>query len=91
MATSTPVTPAIGVLDADGLYLSDGSLAPVTGAIRHVGDLYNGARRRSLTQLWLTDAWVRAAGSVRTQNTRCYSPLIRSRPAAKTFSILKVD
>jgi len=52
----------IGVLDADGLHVPDGSLAPVTGAIRHIGDLYNGARRRGLTQLWLTDAWVRAAG-----------------------------
>jgi len=58
----TPATLAIGVLDADGLHLSDGSLAPVTGAIRHVDDLYKGARRRGLTQLWLTDAWVRAAG-----------------------------
>jgi len=52
----------IGVLDADGLHLPSGSLAPVTGAIRHVGDLYNGARRHRLTHLWLTDAWVRAAG-----------------------------
>ncbi len=62
MATLTPPAPAIGVLDVDGLHLSDGSLAPVTGTIQHVGDLYNGARRRGLTQLWLTDAWVRAAG-----------------------------
>ncbi len=54
--------PAIGVLDADGLHLLDKSLVPITGAIRHVGDLYVGARRHGLTQLWLTDAWVRAAG-----------------------------
>jgi len=60
---AAPVSlPAIGVLDVDGLHLSDGSLAPVTGTIQHVGDLYNGARRHGLTQLWLTDAWVRAAG-----------------------------
>jgi len=59
---SAPATsPTIGVLDVDGLHLPDGSLAPVTGTIRHVGDLYNGARRHRLTQLWLTDAWVRAA------------------------------
>jgi len=61
LRASMPVT-SIGVLDVDGLHLPDGSLAPVTGAIRHVGDLYNGARRHGLTQLWLTDAWVRAAG-----------------------------
>jgi len=54
--------PAIGVLDADGLHLLDEPFIPITGAIRHVGDLYNGARRHGLTQLWLTDAWVRAAG-----------------------------
>ena len=61
LQASMPVT-SIGVLDVDGLHLPDGSLAPVTGAIRHVGDLYNGARRHRLTQLWLTDVWVRAAG-----------------------------
>ncbi len=54
-------TPALGVLDGDGLHLPDGSLAPIRGTIRHVGDLYAGARRHGLTQLWLTDAWVRAA------------------------------
>ncbi len=59
---TTPLPlPAIGVLDADGLHLSDGSLAPIKGTIRHVGDLYKGARRYNLSQLWLTDAWVRAA------------------------------
>jgi len=57
MASST-----IGVLDADGLHLADGTLAPITGTIEHVGDLYKGARRYNLSQLWLTDAWVRAAG-----------------------------
>ena len=62
MTTSTTTTPAIGVLDVDGLHLPDTSLAPIRGAIRHVGDLYNGARRHGLTQLWLTDAWLRAAG-----------------------------
>jgi len=61
MATKDLVTPTIGVLDVGGLHLPDGSRAPVTGTIRHVGDLYNGARRHQLTQLWLTDAWVRAA------------------------------
>jgi len=60
---ATPVFPlAIGVLDVDGLHLPDTPLVPIRGAIRHVGDLYNGARRHRLTQLWLTDAWVRAAG-----------------------------
>ncbi len=60
---STDLSPAtIGVLDVDGLHLSDTPLVPIRGAIRHVGDLYNGARRHRLTQLWLTDAWVRAAG-----------------------------
>jgi len=54
--------PSIGVLDMDGLHLSDGSVAPITGRIGHVGHLYAGARRHGLTQLWLTDAWVRAAG-----------------------------
>ncbi len=54
-------TPALGVLDGDGLHLPDGSLAPIRGTIRHVGDLYKGARRYGLAQLWLTDAWVRAA------------------------------
>jgi len=58
--TTLPL-PTIGVLDVDGLHLPDGSLAPITGAIRHVGDLYKGARRYSLSQLWLTDAWARAA------------------------------
>ena len=53
---------AIGVLDVDELYLPDKPVVPVTGVIRHVSDLYNGARRHGLTQLWLTDAWVRAAG-----------------------------
>jgi len=52
----------LGVLDVDGLHLPDGSLVPIRGTIRHVGDLYNGARRHGLTQLWLTDAWVRATG-----------------------------
>ncbi len=61
MAVPTP-SPSIGVLDMDGLHLSDTSLIPIRGAIRHVGDLYNGARRHRLMQLWLTDAWVRAAG-----------------------------
>jgi len=55
-------TRTIGVLDAGGLHLPGQPLVPITGAIRHVGDLYNGARRHGLTQLWLTDAWVRAAG-----------------------------
>jgi len=54
--------PAIGVLDVDGLHLPGRSVVPIQGAIRHVGNLYNGARRHGLTQLWLTDAWVRAAG-----------------------------
>ena len=58
----TTLLPTIGVLDVDGLHLPGQPLVPITGAIRHVGDLYNGARRRGLTQLWLTDAWVRAAG-----------------------------
>ncbi len=62
MSAQTQASPAIGVLDTAGLRPPDGSLAPVTGAIRHVGDLYNGARRHGLTQLWLTDAWVRTAG-----------------------------
>ena len=53
--------PLIGVLDVDGLHLADKPLVPIRGVIRHVGDLYNGARRHGLTQLWLTDAWVRAA------------------------------
>jgi len=57
----TPIAP-IGVLDVDGLHLPDTPLVPIRGAIRHVGDLYNGARRHKLTQLWLTDAWMRAAG-----------------------------
>ena len=60
----TPLSPvvSIGVLDVDGLRLADRTLVPIRGAIRHVGDLYKGARRQDLTQLWLTDAWVRAAG-----------------------------
>jgi hypothetical protein len=62
MTSKDAVTPLIGVLDVDGLHLPDRPLVPITGAIRHVGDLYNGARRHRLTQLWLTDAWVRAAG-----------------------------
>jgi len=62
MARSMTTTPAIGVLDVDGLHLPDRPLVPIKGAIRHVGDLYNGARRHGLTQLWLTDAWMRAAG-----------------------------
>jgi len=53
---------SIGVLDVDGLHLAERPLVPIRGAIRHVGDLYNGARRHGLTQLWLTDAWVCAAG-----------------------------
>jgi len=52
----------IGVPDVDGVHLPDRSLTPIKGTIRHVGDLYKGARRHGLTQLWLTDAWVRAAG-----------------------------
>ena len=60
--TMKDTTPTIGVLDVDGLHLPDRPLVPIRGAIRHVGDLYNGARRHGLTQLWLTDAWVRAAG-----------------------------
>jgi len=62
MARGSLSTATIGVLDGDGLHLVDGSLVPIRGAIRHVGDLYAGARRHGLTQLWLTDAWVRAAG-----------------------------
>jgi len=61
MAASATTTPTIGVLDTDGLHLPERPLVPITGVIRHVGDLYNGARRHELTQLWLTDAWVRAA------------------------------
>ncbi len=61
MTTASPHG-SIGVLDVDGLRLADRPLVPIRGAIRHVGDLYNGARRHGLTQLWLTDAWVRAAG-----------------------------
>ena len=56
------INAAIGVLDVDGLHLRDKPLVPVVGAIRHVGDLYNGARRHGLAQLWLTDAWMRVAG-----------------------------
>ncbi len=54
--------PSIGVLDVDGLHLPGGAVAPITDRIGHVGHLYAGARRHGLTQLWLTDAWVRAAG-----------------------------
>jgi len=61
MATCA-TSPPIGVLDTDGLHRPDTPLAPIQSAIRHVGDLYNGARRHGLTQLWLTDAWVRATG-----------------------------
>jgi len=61
MTSKDAVMSAIGVLDVDGLHLPERPLVPITGAIRHVGDLYAGARRHGLTQLWLTDAWVRAA------------------------------
>ncbi len=61
MASKDAVVPLIAVLDVDGLHLPGKPLAPIKGAIRHVGDLYNGARRHGLAQLWLTDAWVRAA------------------------------
>jgi len=54
--------PVIGVLDVDGLHVAGRYLAPITGVIAHVGALHAGARRHGLTQLWLTDAWVRAAG-----------------------------
>ncbi len=37
--TNDAPLPAIGVLDVNGLHLPDGSLAPIRGAIRHVGDL----------------------------------------------------
>jgi len=60
--TTTAAVPALGVLDVNGLHPPGQPVVPITGAIRHVGDLYNGARRHGLTQLWLTDAWVRAAG-----------------------------
>jgi len=53
---------AIGVLDVDGLHLPARPLVPIRGAIRHIGDLYAGARRHGLTQLWVTAAWARAAG-----------------------------
>jgi len=56
------INPVIGVLDVDGLHLPGRPIVPIRGAIRHVGDLYNGARRHGLIHLWLTDAWVRAAG-----------------------------
>jgi len=77
MATKDLMAPTIGVLDVDGLHLPAGSLAPVTEAIQHVGDLYNGARRHGLTQLWLTDAWVRGAGV--SSHTSCASPTLISR------------
>jgi len=54
-------SPPIGMLDVDGLHLPECPLAPIRGAIRHVGDLYNGARRHGLAQLWVTAAWARAA------------------------------
>jgi len=60
--TTKDSTLTIGVLDVDGLHLRDKPVVPISGAIRHVGDLYNGARRHGLAQLWLTDAWVEAAG-----------------------------
>jgi len=56
------INPVIGVLDVDGLHPPGRPIVPIRGAIRHVGDLYNGARRHGLIHLWLTDAWVRAAG-----------------------------
>jgi len=52
---------AIGVLDVDGLHLPARPVVPIRGAIRHVGDLYAGARRHGLTHLWVTAAWARAA------------------------------
>jgi len=58
---TTDTTSTIGVLDVDGLHLPERPIVPIRGAIRHVGDLYAGARRHGLTQLWLTAAWVRAA------------------------------
>jgi hypothetical protein len=58
MGTSSHMS--IGVLDRDGLHVPDKPLIPIRGTIRHAGDLYSGARRHGLTQLWLTDAWVRA-------------------------------
>jgi len=54
MGTSSHMS--IGMLDTDGLHVLDKPLIPIRGTIRHVGDLYNGARRHGLTQLWLTDA-----------------------------------
>jgi hypothetical protein len=60
-ARASTLAASIGVLDVDGLHLPERPVVPITGAIRHVGDLYAGARRHGLTQLWLTDAWVRAA------------------------------
>ncbi len=44
----TPLSPvvSIGVLDVDGLHLADRPLIPIRGAIRHVGDIYNGAEAR---------------------------------------------
>jgi len=57
---TTDKTATIGVLDVDGLHLPDTPLAPIRGAIRHVGDLYAGARRHGLAQLWVTAAWARA-------------------------------
>jgi len=62
MATKDLMTPTIGVLDVDGLHLPDKPLMPIRGAIRHIGDLYAGARRHGLAQLWVTAAWARAAG-----------------------------
>jgi len=59
---ASSMSTTIGVLDADGLHLPGRPLVPIRGAIRHIGDLYNGARRHGLTQLWVTAAWARAAG-----------------------------
>jgi len=50
-AQTSTLTAPIGVLDIDGQHLHGQPLVPVQGAIRHVGDLYNGARRHRLTQL----------------------------------------
>ncbi len=47
----TTLLSTIGVLDTGGLHLPDTPLVPIRGAIRHVGDLYSGARRHGLTQL----------------------------------------
>ncbi len=52
----------IGMLDTDGLHLADTPLVPITSAIRHVGDLYKGAWRHGLIQLWLSDARMPTTG-----------------------------